>query len=232
MDKVINLRKFFEVAKLSVVDTLAMPGIAFRVKGGNEDNNYALAAWSQRARVKSRKIEVKPINISKLKEELPNFRKFTSQKPDFFQEELRKSLAKCGIALVFVSHIDGSFLHGASFYDGKRIVLGLSVRGKTSDIFWFSLFHELYHIIDGYINTYGSTTETQEIEADNFARDTLIPIEKYESFVDKGIYTRESICEFANELGVGPGIVLGRLQRDNIVKYSSYQDLKDKYEIV
>ena len=191
-----------------------MPGIAFRVKGGNEDNNYALAAWSQRARVKSREIEVKPINISKLK------------------EELRKSLAKCGIALVFVSHIDGSFLHGASFYDGKRIVLGLSVRGKTSDIFWFSLFHELYHIIDGHINTYESTTETQKIEADNFARDTLIPIEKYESFVDKGIYTRESICEFANELGVGHGIVLGRLQRDNIVKYSSYQDLKDKYEIV
>ena len=36
---------------------------------------------------------------------------------------------------MFLPHIGGSFLHGATFYDGNKIVLGLTVRGKDADLF-------------------------------------------------------------------------------------------------
>ena len=61
-------------------------------------------------------------------------------------------------------------MHGASFVDNKHIVLGLTVRGKDADKFWFSLFHEVYHIIEGHINTQGRTSVEEEKAADIFAK--------------------------------------------------------------
>lgn len=232
VEKVRNLRNFFEVAKLGILDELRMPGIAYRVRGGTQDNDYALAAWAQKAKCEARKIETKKINIAKLESYLNKIRAMTLEKPEDFSSKLIKLLSECGIAVVFLPHLEGSYLHGASFYDGNRIVLGLSVRGKSADIFWFSLFHELHHIIAGHINTEGSTTADEEQEADCFARDILIPTNQYNRFIELGAFDRESICRFAYGIGVAPGILLGRLQKENIVKYSYCQDLKPKYCIV
>lgn len=231
-EKIYNLRKFFEVARLSIIDHLKIPGIAYRVKGGTVDNDYALAAWAQKAKCEARAIDTKAINIKKLLSNLERIREMTTQKPGDFCPKLRELLSECGIAIVFLQHLQGSYLHGASFYDGNRIVLGLSVRGKTADIFWFSLFHELYHIIDGHICTAEDTTADEEVKADEFARDILIPMEKYQAFIEKGNFDRESICQYAKKMGIAPGILLGRLQKENLVGYHLYLDLKDKYAIV
>ena len=56
-----------------------------------------------------------------------------------------------------------SALHGANFYDGKKIVVGLTVRGKYADIFY------------GHIGQANGTSDNDEKEADFFARETLIP---------------------------------------------------------
>ena len=86
-------------------------------------------------------------------------------KPEIFCLELKKELAECGIALVFVLHLKGSFLKGATFMDGNKIVVGLTARGKDADKFWFSLFHELAQIILGHVNQLNGTTEDDEKEA-------------------------------------------------------------------
>ena len=86
-------------------------------------------------------------------------------KPEIFSLELKKELAECGIALVFVPHLKGSFLQGATFMDGNKIVVGLTARGKDADKFWFSLFHELAQIILRHVNQLNGTTEDDEKEA-------------------------------------------------------------------
>ena len=86
-------------------------------------------------------------------------------KLEIFRLELKKELAECGIALVFVLHLKGSFLKGATFMDGNKIVVGLTARGKDADKFWFSLFHELAQIILGHVNQLNGTTEDDEKEA-------------------------------------------------------------------
>lgn len=60
-------------------------------------------------------------------------------------------LAENGVALVFLPHLKGPFLQGATFIDGNKIVVGLTARGKEADKFWFSLFHEFGHIILGHV---------------------------------------------------------------------------------
>lgn len=230
-EKAFNLRRFFEVAKLELLEKLRIPGIAYRRTGTNETSDYSFAAWAQKARLEARKYETAKINISKLERNIPQIREMTVMDPEEFCSKLINLFADCGIALVFLLHIGGSFLHGATFYDGNRIVMGLTVRGKYADKFWFSLFHEIGHVILGHINEPDGTTETQEEEADIFARDTLIPLEKYKAFVKTNCFTRGCIISFANKIGIAPGIVLGRLQKDNYVPYDRFNDLKVRYQI-
>lgn len=230
-EKVMNLRAFFEVAKLGLIEDLRIPGIAFRVNGENMKSNYALAAWAQKARIEARNKQVSDINIERLREKIPEIRMLTTLEPEEFCGKLQEILSGCGVVIIFLPHIDGSFLHGASFIDGKHIVLGLSVRGKYADIFWFSLFHELHHILEGHINSACSTTKNQEVEADVFARDTLISSKDYSTFIVKARFTKDDIINFADKIGIAPGIVLGRLQRENKLSHSCFHDLKIQYEI-
>jgi len=230
-EKVNQLRQFFEVAKLNLLENLRIPGIAYRKTGENSFSDYSLAVWAQKARLEARKYNVEPINISKLEKVMPNIREMTTKSPEIFCKELIELLGGCGIALIFLPHIGGSFLHGATFYDGNKIVMGLTVRGKYADKFWFSLFHELHHIISGHIINAQETTLEEEKEADCFAKDTLISPYDYNDFLEKQCYSKDCIISFANKIGVSPGIVLGRLQKENYIPYDHYNEIKQKYEI-
>jgi HTH-type transcriptional regulator/antitoxin HigA len=230
-EKALNLRCFFEVAKLDSLERLSIPGIAYRKTGKNDTSDYSLAAWAQKARIEARKYRTAPINISKLEKEIPLIRGMTVNNPEEFCSKLMNIFAECGIALVFLPHIGGSFQHGASFYDGNHIVMGLTVRGKYADKFWFSLFHEMCHVIRGHISEPNKTSEEQEEEADAFARDILIPPEQYNDFIKANIFTKKYIIEFANKIEIAPGIVLGRLQKENYIPYNRFNDLKVRYQI-
>jgi HTH-type transcriptional regulator/antitoxin HigA len=230
-EKALNLRRYFEVAKLDLIEKLRIPGIAYRKTGKNDTSDYSLAAWAQKARIEARKYRTAPINIGKLEKEIPRIRGMTVKNPEEFCSKLMDIFAESGVALVFLPHIGGSFLHGASFYDGKRIVMGLTVRGRYADKFWFSLFHEMCHVIRGHISELNGNNEEQENEADAFARDILIPPEQYNDFIKANCFAKECIIEFANKIEIAPGIVLGRLQKENYVPYNRFNDLKVRYQI-
>jgi HTH-type transcriptional regulator/antitoxin HigA len=231
MEKALNLRRYFEVAKLELLDGLRIPGISYRRTGVSESSDYALAVWAQKARIEARKSATAPINISKLEQSILHIRSMTILKPAVFCSEIASLLAECGIALVFLPHIDGSFLHGASFYDGNHIVMGLTVRGRDADKFWFSLFHELCHVIRGHLTELDETNQAQEDEANAYARDLLIPPEQYQEFMETNYFTKESIITFASKIEIAPGIVLGRLQKENHIPYTRFNELKEKYKI-
>lgn len=232
-DKVVNLRKFFEVANLGLIEKESLaPGIACRRMADGGKADYALYAWAQKAKLESRNICTRSIDLKKLQADIPEIRGMTLRSPEIFCEKLRETMMECGVALVFLPHISSSFLHGATFYDKNKIVMGLTVRGKDADRFWFSLFHEVAHILLGHIGQQGGTTQEDENAADCFARDTLIAPSAFNAFVEAGKFTKTDIIRFASVIGVAPGIVVGRLQKEGYIKYSWCNDLKAKYEIV
>ena len=151
--------------------------------------------------------------------------------PLAFCPSLIKMLSDCGVALVFLPHIGGSFLHGASFNDGNKIVVGLTVRGKDADRFWFSLFHELGHIVLGHINKVDGTNDEDEQLADAFARDSLIPPDSFSQFISTydGTFSKRAIQKYADSIGIDAGIVVGRLQNERLIRYDWYNDMKTKY---
>lgn len=40
-----------------------------------------------------------------------------------------------------------------------------------------------------------------------------------------------AVCRFAEQIGIAPGIVVGRLQNDGIIDHKQMNGLKDKYII-
>ncbi len=230
-ERVICLRKFFEVAQLEFLQESLLPAIACRKLSDTEKSDLALISWAQKAKLEARNITTKAINAEGITRDIPKLRRMTIMNPEEFCPELAHILAGRGVAIVFLPHMKGSFLHGASFRDGKKIVIGLTVRGKDADKFWFSLFHELGHIALGHVGRAEGTAEEEERAADDFARDALIPPEPYAAFVEQGEFQKSSVFRFADSIGIDAGIVVGRLQKEGHVAYNRLNELKTKYEI-
>jgi HTH-type transcriptional regulator/antitoxin HigA len=72
-------------------------------------------------------------------------------------------------------------------------------------------------------------TDDFEVQADRFARDTLIPPSEYRAFVSMGDFGHAAVREFANRIGVAPGIVVGRLQHETLIAYRRLNGLKRHY---
>lgn len=230
-EKIIYLRKYFEVVELSLLGNEQITRIACRRLATTEKSDLALMAWAQEAKIKARDIQTSPINIKELLAAIPELRKMTVLPPGEFCPQVKQYLVKCGIALVFLPHLKGSFLQGASFIDGNKIVVGLTARGKDADKFWFSLFHELAHIILGHIGQPNGTSDEDEKAADQWSGDMLIPPGAFECFRRACDYSEKNVIRFAREQGIAPGIVVGRMQIEGMIKYSMLNDLKEKYEI-
>ncbi len=229
-DKAKALRQFFGVVNLpSICDERVMPRVACRRLAVTNKSDLALLAWIQAAKYAAKDCNVPELDIKKLNDALPTIRKMSLTGPDYFCNELKKELSDVGIALVFLPHLKGSYLHGATFNDGGKVVLGLTARGKDADKFWFSLFHELAHIYLGHISNKKYITDEQEDEANKWARNMLIPFKDYNKYLEQDYITRDSIITFSIKENIAPGIVVGRLQNDKIIDYDMYNDLKEKY---
>lgn len=121
--------------------------------------------------------------------------------------------------------------------DAKKAVLLLSIRGRWADIFWFSLFHEIGHLMLHGRKTFVDDGEVPaervelEREADRFAEEALIPSEKLREFIGSGSFGASAVRAFADDLGISAGIVVGRLQHEGAIGHDSdLNRLRERYE--
>lgn len=234
-ERVISLCRFFEVSCLELAEKPKLMPIACRKLSNTDKSFYSLLVLAQYAKYKARNMVVEPYARRKLKKRLKDIRALTQRKQMDFEEELTDILKECGIALVYLPKLPGSFLHGISFYDDAtdKIVLGITLRGKYADKFWFSLFHELGHIMEGHIYKKNKLSDEDEKQADRIASDILIPPKEMENFCRECEFPSITIIQhFSQRIGIGIGIVIGRLQHDNIIAQSQYNQYKCKYEVI
>ena len=93
-EKVINLRKFFEIVKLTLLTNNKLTRIACRRLNETTKSDYALIAWAQKAKLEARNHTVKKINLALLEKEIPKIRSMTIQSPDEFCNKLTQILSK------------------------------------------------------------------------------------------------------------------------------------------
>jgi HTH-type transcriptional regulator/antitoxin HigA len=230
MEKVVNLRSFFGIASLDFISRLHP--VAFRT-AKQDFSPEAMAAWIRQGEILSAEIDTAPFNKEKLEAIIPNILYATIDPAEFVQC-VRKLLGTCGIAYVLAPHIKKTFVCGATkWINPQKAMLQQSNRGCFIDIFYFSLFHELGHILlhskkETFIETNGLQGK-EEREADEYAQKTLIPEAEYKKFVKSRI-EKKSIIGFASKIGVHPCIVIGRMAHDKIIGYQDYYDLKPRFK--
>lgn len=230
LTKVQNLRRFFGVASLFNLEGVKEYSPAFRQSVDNDINHSAIASWLRSGAILSEDIECETYDKAFLLSNIENIRKLTREEnPKVFFPKLQKILASCGIALIVIPHFKKTHTTGATFWVKKdKAVIMMSLRGSWADIFWFSLFHELGHIIlhdkrVTFLENGSSDPEwkKQEDEADDFSQKTLIPHKKFNEFKKRGIFNSSSISKFANEIGIAKGVITGRLQHEKFLPYTS-----------
>lgn len=227
------LLDFFGVSTLeAVVDAEAV----YRVSRSHQAEPEALAAWLRKGLLDAQQIKTAPFNEQGLRDLLPELRSLTKAKPEVFLPRVKRDLAACGIALVLLPHLPKTYAHGATRWaTPEKAIVQLSLRGSWADIFWFTLCHELGHVLNHgrrgvFIQWDKGDKDEREQEADVFAAEVLIPQEAYEGFLRRfPILSAASIMAFADQQSIAPGIVVGRLKHDEKLTHADLNGLRTRY---
>ena len=216
-EQIDKVRRFLSVSSLTVLEE---KDLAVDFRGYKEELSLANL-------VNSNAMVQIAINET-LKARIPQFdkKKFEScldyvllqtMNHDGFLESTKSLLEEAGVYLVVLPNLKNSGINGATKRVDGKVMIFVNDRRHYEDTFWFTLFHEIGHVLNGNL---GPTSE-RESEADEFARRMLIPEESYCDFIKNCDYSNErNIIAFANSIDRDPGIVLGRLLIERKVNYS------------
>lgn len=224
-----------ETWRASYADPTAL-GVAYRASDKFSKISGHIATWLRQGEIVASTIPCKTYSAPGFKALLQDLRSLTLQEdPEEFVPCLVQKCAEVGVAVAFVPAPKGCPVSGVTrWLSPDKALLMLSLRYKTNDSLWFTFFHEAGHIIlhskklmflelakDG-------MSSTEEREADAFAQDTLIPPGSFSELL--GVAQVESeINRFAKKIGIAPGIVVGRLQKEKLLPWSRMRHLKVSY---
>lgn len=149
---------------------------------------------------------------------------------------IKKAFLDAGVVLVVLPNLNNSGINGATKKLDGKIMLMVNDRRHFADTFWFTLFHEIGHIMNGdYGITFKNNRNESEDNADIYAQQKLIPEQQYSDFINSHkSFTEETIRSFAKSINRDPGIVLGRLQNDRKIPFSEKAlsaNLRHKYKV-
>ena len=243
LQQVIYLLQFFGIAAPKQWDTVwKQPLVDYRKAKTFESSPYALSAWLRQGERLAQDRGRVPYQRQLFRELLTGrIRALTQLPPAEFQESLVELSAEAGVIVLFLPQIPKARVSGATrWLSPDKPLIQLSLRYKKDDHFWFTFFHEAGHILlHGKRNIFLETEkafgeEGKEQEADQFAARTLIPPEKLRQFVRENIQpdrypSRASVQQFSYEIGISPGIVVGRLQHDGHLPYTHLNGLKQTF---
>jgi len=233
-EKIQALRNYFGVTSLNSVMGLPRYQTAFRLGNAGGYSPEAVVAWLRLGERRAQKMACAPFDRNKLQGSLRDLRSMTLSTPEDFEASLTDTLAECGVVLVICPHFPKTKAHGATFWIGpSKAVLMITIRGNWADIFWFSLFHEIGHILlhdQSDVILENDIKGQKEEEANEFAADVLIPPDEYAKFAKKERFYSSDINAFADDMGIAPGIVVGRLHHDGKLEHQFCNDLRILYK--
>ena len=214
---VMQVRKLVGVNKLSALNT-SLSFVSLKEQKDNKSHNlFAQNLWIALALTECRKLEIKPYNKTKLLDSIPKLRALTRKEPEVFIPLLKNILYEAGVSFIYIPYLSGSNIYGVTkWLSNDKVMIAISNKGEKADVFWFTLFHEINHVLKAHKrNALISYEDKEDKEADIESADILIPRKKWEEFITKYKYIDiDVIKDFANEIGISPCIVLGRLNKE------------------
>lgn len=226
--RVDGLLRFFRVADIKAFESVWLaPQANYRRSQKFSVDPYATALW---LRLAEREAEQMAPNAAPYDSQA--LRKVVEQIPSMSRlpvgEAFRRAttlLATAGVVLVFVPEIDKTRICGVSrWLRSGHAMVAVSGRQKRIDVLWFTLLHELAHILlhqkrATYLELEGQNggkaddnRDEQEAAADAFAQRALLS--PRDAVLVRTIRSVDELQTLAQRAGVADGIIAGRYGHD------------------
>ena len=225
MEKVTEkLLRFFQVVSPAAFDKARLePQASFKRSQLLTISRPNTAVWIRLAEQEAERVlaDTRPYDAEKLRAAVPSIVSLTRRDLAEGFRAAQQLLLNAGVVLVFVPHIDQTRISGYSGRFEKHPLIALTGRYKYLDSFWFSLLHEIGHVLlhpkrTTFLELDVATDNLDQLEtaANDFASVAVIPKNRCQELVDAA--TVEAVTMLADELNVAPFMLAG--QRAHLTK--------------
>lgn len=235
-----DLLHFFDVASPSKWNSrYAEMKYSFRRTREQQSDIGAISAWIRQGEILAEENQGSYYSESKFKQAIYEIKYLTELPPKNAWCIMQNLCRDSGVILLFIPSLPRLHISGMTrWLSPDTPVIQLSFYGKQNDRFWFTFFHEVAHILLHdkqriFVDDWGNETEKnpeikeQENEADVWSREFLISPNHNREL--SSLKSKSAVIEFAKRIEIHPGIVVGRLQHDGLIRKDWMNDLKENF---
>lgn len=190
-------------------------------------NPFSANCWYQMAKNSAEKFDVPDYNRKSLKQLAEKLHSYTRKENGV--TEVLKKLNETGVKFLVLSHLQKTYIDGASFIHNSSPVIVYTARYKRNDNFWFTLAHEIAHVLkhlkkegDHFLDDFTKSVEKEndkEQEANALAAEYLRHNEILDFFDSYSYITQEQVEECAETFDVHTAIIMGALAHHKQISY-------------
>ena len=203
----------------------------FKKSGCGEINNNYINAWIELGKKIASTTKAAAFDKNGLKQFVPSIKEYSKHKDGV--KKIVEKLNSIGVKLIFLPHFSKTRVDGASFWmDGSPVIL-MSLRYDRIDNFYFTLMHEIGHIVlhgddDRHnffddMNEAGKSNDKKEKEANRYSQNNLTPLDFIAELKEQRIIHAKAIVQKSNDLKIHPGLLIGILQHEGKLTYGQYR---------
>jgi HTH-type transcriptional regulator/antitoxin HigA len=230
---------------LGIRSPLDKPSVTVNLRHSatHSPEEYAMIAWVKRVEQLACLQTVDEFDTDRLEQNIHSITALTQAPED--AARIPGLLRDLGIHFVIVPHLPSTYIDGAALFVNENPVIATTLRYDRIDYFWFTVLHELAHILLGHpaqldslfdqnmeegIQTVQNSINDAEKSANNLARRWLVDPEELSAFIDQvtPYFSKAKIQAFAEQHDRHPGIILGQLQHRGEVPYGYLRALSVK----
>lgn len=212
----------------AVLDNQYIPFLSRKSEAFNQFNASYAITWYRKAMTVAEQMPRPAYNKGKLKHIFVTIHSYSIQNDginNFIQD-----LSNAGVLFFVLPHLQKTYLDGAAFFSGNNPVIVFTGRYKRIDNFWFTVAHEIAHVLyhlneetpfvldnlkDG--DTNQMETEANTLAAEKLKHPQILQyLEPYTHYL-----TSQKVEECSIEYQVHPAIVIGKLAHDKLISYSN-----------
>lgn len=192
----------------------------------NQFNASYAITWFQKALSLAKPIKVNDYDHEALSELCKQITAYTINENGV--TSFLAKLQEVGVKFMVLPHLEKTYLDGAAFFSEDNPTVVYTGRFKRLDHFWFTLTHELAHVLlhlndrKTFIldNLQDETRDQLETEANELSA-TLLKHSQIAEFLKKDAHylSANRVEECAATYGVHPSIVIGKLAHDGKMPY-------------
>ena len=225
-EKVTHLLSFFRITTANAWENLFLKQALkseFRLSLSGTKDPHSISAWLRQGEILAEKMKTtNTYSAEALKEMIPQMLRLVQSQPDDFAVQLSELCSNAGVKLIYISHIPNAPVNGCARWINDTPCIKMTNRQKRNDVFWFSFFHEIGHILlhgkkDVFLEDkeYLNLQKEKEMEADCFASELLLNKKKEQDLIID-VYgkpmTTDLMIQLAKKYQTHPAIIVGRLQ--------------------